>query len=168
MILKCRFKWVCIKDCNIFRRWKKLPRTGSAFFELFTDTLSSLLSLLSAHWYKIFLESMCKRVMQKDSTVKSQLLLETYSEEHAESTQGLIGQKRATPKFHTMKACSATVWQSVLHHCSCSGRNVYCSGTTGRLMHIDFSLCREISLLFKQGYHCADRGVRVPLTCGFF
>lgn len=49
---------------------------------------------------------MYKRVVQKDSTVKSQLLLET-SEEHAESTQGLIGhlQKRATPKFHSIKPC---------------------------------------------------------------
>lgn len=110
---------------------------------------------------------MYKRVVQKDSTVKSQLLIETYSEEHAESTQELIRLKRATPKFHAMKACSATVWQSVLSHCICSDRNVYCSGTIGRLMYRDFSLCREISLFFKKGYHCAERRGRAPFTCGF-
>lgn len=34
-------------------------------------------------------------------------------------------------------------------------------------MYRDFSLCREISLLYKQGYHCTDRWGRAHLTCGF-
>lgn len=34
-------------------------------------------------------------------------------------------------------------------------------------MYRDFSLCREITLLYKQGYHCTDRWGRAHLTCGF-
>lgn len=150
---------------------ERLPRNGSALFELFTDILSSLLSLVSTHWCKIVWESIYKGVVQKDSTMKSRVLLDNlfwgawrvYI--RINWTFAKTGLQNLMQWKHAQILCgnlySATV-ASLLQWI-----NVSYSGTISRLMYRDFSLCREMSLLFKQGYHCTDRWGRAPLTYGF-